>query len=129
MSRDGTLYSSMRGGGKSFAGFDPSTPIAGYYRFRLNGGGVWGVVHLWYGPPHDPVTGEELDRSWRWQARFNGEMIDVERCWPVCAKHPTTAEHYHQAIARQLWAQVNAPNSAYANPRKAQDRIDAPLPF
>jgi hypothetical protein len=129
MSRtDRTLYAD-RAATRTFEGFDASTPIAGYYRFRLNGGGVWGVVRLWYGPPNDPVTGEELDRHWRWMAHFNGEMIDVERVWPVCAKHPTDAHHYRQAIARQLWAQENAPNSAYANPRKAQDRIDEPLPF
>jgi hypothetical protein len=60
---------------------------------------------------------------------FNGETIDVERVWPVCAKHPTTAEHYHQAIARQHWAQENAPQSAFANPRARRDPLSEPLEF
>lgn len=112
-----------------FKGFDPSVPVAGYYRFRLRSGGVRGVVRIWHGPPHDPVTGEEMDRSWRWQAQFNGEYIDVDRVWPTCAGDPTDEQHYRRAIARQKWAQENAPGSAYADPRAKHDPLSAPLPF
>jgi hypothetical protein len=115
--------------GRTFEGFDPSVPVAGYYRLRLNGRGVWGVVRIWLGPPHDPVTGEELDRGWRWQASFNGEPIDLERAWPVCAKHPTDEQHYRRVIARQQWAQEHAPGTAYADPRARHDPLSGPLPF
>jgi hypothetical protein len=128
MSRSGALYNT-RGAARTFEGFDPSVPIAGYYRFRMHGGAVWGVVRIWHGPPHDPVTGEELDRSWRWQAEFNGEAIDVERVWPVCAKQPTDEQHYRRSIARQSWAQEHAPDSSYADPRARHDPLSAPLPF
>ena len=128
MSRSSRLYADGAEG-KTFEGFDASTPIAGYYRMKLRSGGVRGVVKLVYGPPLDPVTGEELDRSWRWQAFFNGEMIDVERAWPGCAADPTTEEHYQRAIARQSWAQESAPDSAYADPRKKLDLLSSPLPF
>lgn len=110
---------------------DVSEPVAGYYRFRLRSGAVRGGVKLWYGAPHDPVTGEELDRSWRWQAEFNGEYIEFDRCWPQCAGDPITEREYRQCIARQRWAEQNAPDSAYANPTKRIDHLSTatPLPF
>lgn len=111
------------------SGFDASVPVAGFYRFRLHSRAIWGVVKLWYGPPHDPVTGEELDRSWRWQAAFNGGPIDVEQVWPVCAKHPATERDYRIACSRQTWAQEHAPNSSFADPRARRDLLSDPLPF
>lgn len=129
MTRAYVDYTERHGNHDTFDGFDPSVPVAGFYRFRLRAGSVRGVVKIWHGPPHDPVTGEELDRSWRWQARFNGEYIDVDRVWPACAKHPTDEQHYRRVIARQEWAQENAPGSAYADPRAKQDPLAGPLPF
>ena len=58
------------------------TPIPGFYRMRLRSGGQPVGVRVWFGPPADPVTGEELDRSWRWQAtvfdRDEDDMIFYE---------------------------------------------------
>jgi hypothetical protein len=73
---------------------DVTRPAEGYYRFRLRSGSVFGGVRIWYGAPLDPVTGEELDRSWRWQALFNGEPIDLDRVWPTCAGDPITEDEY-----------------------------------
>jgi len=55
-------------------------------------------VRIWFGPPFDPDTGEELDRSWRWQVLVNGQTLEayaasrhrepaeqLERIWPRCA--------------------------------------------
>lgn len=112
-----------------WAGADVTTPEAGFYRFRMRSGGVYGVVRLRYGPPDDPVTGEPLDRSWRWMADFNGELVDLDRVWPACAKMPTTEQEYRRAIARQAWAQEHAPDSAYADPRARHDPLSAPMPF
>ncbi|RIV79541.1 hypothetical protein [Pelagerythrobacter aerophilus] len=114
-----------------FAGTDVTKPTAGFYRFRMRSGGVRGVVRIWFGPPHDPVTGEELDRSWRWQAEFNGEPVDLDRVWPDCAGEPVTEQDYRRAIARQEWARQHAPDSAYADHRKRRDPLDPgePLPF
>lgn len=110
-------------------GLDVEKPVAGYYRMKLRSRGVYGVVRIWHGPPLDPVTGEELDRSWRWQAAFNGEAIPFERAWPVCAKEPATEQDYRLAIKRQDWAREHAPQSAYADARAAHDPLDAPLTF
>jgi len=112
--------------------YDASVPVAGYYRFRLVAGGVRCGVRIWYGPPHDPVTGEELDRSWRWQAHLDGVPIDIDRVWPACAKlGPISIADYERRVKRKLWAQGHAPQSAYANPTHALDRLSTnePLPF
>lgn len=102
---------------------DVTRPAEGYYRFRLRSGSVFGGVRIWYGAPLDPVTGEELDRSWRWQAQFNGELIDLDRVWPTCAGDPITEDEYRTYCARQSWAAQNAPRSAYADPRKRIDPL------
>lgn len=112
-------------------GVDVSEPVAGYYRYRLRSGGIRGAVRLWFGPPHDPVTGEEMDRGWRWQAEFDGLPVDFDRCWPACAGDPISEAEYWQYLARRKWAEENAPDSAFANPRKRYDPLssDTPLPF
>lgn len=114
---------------RSFEGLDVEKPVAGYYRMKLRSGGVFGVVRISYGPPADPITGEELDRSWRWMAHFNGELIEFERAWPACARMPATEQDYTLAIKRQDWARQNAPESAYADPRTPLNPLDAPLTF
>lgn len=100
---------------RAFDGIDVESPVEGYYKMRLRAGAVYSVVWIHYGPPNDPLTGEPLDRSWRWQAHANGELIPFEDAWPKCAKLPATEADYRRAIARQRWAQENAPGTAYAD--------------
>lgn len=126
--RDYTAHAATPAG---YAGLDISQPVAGFYRFRLHAGAVRGVVKVWHGPPNDPVTGEVLDRSWRWQARLNGEPIDFDQVWPVCAKEPVSEDDYRRACVRQEWARQHAPDSAFADPRVRHDPLSTstPLPF
>ena len=113
------------------AGFDPDQPVAGFYRIRLRSGAAFAGVYIWHGLPLDPVTGEELDRSPRWQASLNGEAIDLERVWPRCADEPITEANYRHLCRTQQWARENAPDSALADPRKPIDLLSTstPLPF
>lgn len=106
-------------------------PVEGYFRHKLRSGGVYGGVRIWYGAPLDPVTGEELDRSWRWQAQFNGVLVEFDQVWPVCAGDPITPDEYRTHCRRQEWAAKHAPDSAYADPRKRIDPLSTatPLPF
>lgn len=88
----------------------PSHPeaIDGYYLFREmigrkeNGRGIfteYRPCRIWYGPPLDPETGEELDRSWRWQATLAGEEVALERIWPWAGLNKITEEAYLNALA------------------------------
>lgn len=110
-------------------GFDPDTPIAGHYRMRLRSGGVFVAVRLWHGAPIEPWTGETMDRAPRWNATINGKWCEVERVWPRCAADPIDIAEYDHLCGLQAWAAENAPNSAFADPRRKLDMLSAPLPF
>lgn len=109
---------------------DVTRPTEGFYRHKLRSGGVYVGVRVWYGAPLDPVTGEELDRSWRWQAEVNGKPIDdFEQVWPGCAGDPISADDYRIYCQRERWAAQHAPASAYADPRKRIDPLSTANPL
>lgn len=110
-------------------GFDPDLPVAGYYRMRLRSGAAFCGIRIWHGAPLDPVTGEELDRSHRWQAQANGEPIDLARVWPKCAADPVDEAEYQYLTSVQAWAKENAPDSPQANPMRRINPLTAPTPF
>lgn len=121
------IYSERRALAGPVQGFDPDQPIAGFYRMRLTRGGHPVGIRIWYGAPLDPVTGEELDRSHRWQATANGRPFDLERAWPRCADDPITeAEHDHLCRV-QAWGEAHAPDSPQANPERPVDLLRAPI--
>jgi hypothetical protein len=104
-------------------------PTAGYYRISLVRGGVKVGIRIWHGPPKDPVTGEELDRSWRWQAEANGVAIDLDRVWPAAGRDPIDAAEYQYLTDHARWAERNCPDAPAANPHRKIDLLAAPLAF
>ena len=132
--RDGQRYDAHAVRAVSVAGAtDVSRPVAGFFRHKLRSGGVVGAVRIWFGAPHDPVTGEEMDRSHRWQAEFLGEYVEFDDVWPACAgdANEITESECRTLIARKEWAKTNAPASAYANPKRRYDPLSTNelLPF
>ncbi len=113
--------------------FDPDreadAPVAGFYKTKLSKGGHPVGVRIWFGPPLDPVTGEEMDRSHRWQAHANGRAIDLDRVWPFCGRHQIDEREYRYLAELQTWAERNAPDSPQANPHRRINPLTAPLPF
>ena len=71
MSRARITYADAAPASVPAPGYSVETPQAGWYAFRLVAGGHKVAVRIWFGAPHDPVTGEEMDRHWRWQATAN----------------------------------------------------------
>ncbi|WP_337846786.1 hypothetical protein [Sphingomonas sp.] len=129
MSRTGLVYSDRAAPTRTFEGFDPDVPVAGFYRHRLVSGGMYVGIRIWFGPPKDPVTGEELDRSPRWQAEANGAYIDLERVWPRCARDPIPKATHDYLAAQQRWGEEHAPDAPQANPHKRVDPLSSPLLF
>jgi hypothetical protein len=107
------------------------TPVAGFYRMKLRRDGVYAAIRVWYGPPLDPFTREEMDRSWRWQAEAGGRPIDLERVWPQCAKEPIDQKQFTRLLMQSAWSRENAPDSGHADPTRKLDLLspDTPLPF
>lgn len=122
-------YGTRRALKPRYNGHDPDTPIAGFYQMKLRSGGVMVGVRIWHGPPLDPLTGEELDRSWRWQASINGRPAELDDVWPKCAAEPIDEQEHAYLTERQRWAEAHAPESPQANPKQRVDLLTAPLPF
>lgn len=110
-------------------GFDPDTPVPGYYRMRLRSGGVLVGIRIWWGQPLDPIDGTPLDRSLRWNATANGRPIDLERAWPKCAADPITEAEAAYLATVQEWGEKHAPDSPQANPQRRINPLTAPTPF
>ena len=51
-----------------------TTKNPAYFAVRLCKGGPRIALKIYYGPPSDPLTGEPLDRSPRWQVWLSGEL-------------------------------------------------------
>ncbi|ALC12516.1 hypothetical protein [Sphingopyxis sp. 113P3] len=132
MTRSARPYAAGAENAQRFDGIDVEEPVAGFYRIRLGAETVAVGIRLWFGAPLDPLTGEELDRGWRWQAQADdGSILDFERVWPACARDPITEADFNARRARRAWARENAPDSAYAELGRKVDRLSRsePLPF
>jgi hypothetical protein len=111
---------------------DVSAPQAGFFRHRLVSRGVFVGVRIYFDQPVDPVTGERLDRSYRWQCDVDGEpFADWDRIWPGCTGDPISESEYQTICTRRAWARENAPKSGYAEPSRKLDLLssETPLPF
>lgn len=128
MSRAHVDYTVRRTLAAPVAGFNPDVPIEGFYTMKLRAGAVRAGIHIWFGPPLDPIDGTELDRAPRWQATANGAPISLEWVWPKCADSPDEASEVAHRIATQEWAKQHAPNSALADPKRRIDLLTEPLP-
>lgn len=129
MSRAEIDYSARVAGQAGTTGFNVDQPVAGFYRMRLRSGGALCGIRIWYGPPLDPVTGEVMDRSYRWQAHCNGDYIDLERVWPQCGRMPITEVDYNRHCQKQAWAREALPDDALANPTRKADPLSTPMMF
>ncbi len=129
MSRADLNYSERRELVHVAGGFDPDVPIEGHYRMRLRIGAVFSAVRIWFGPPLDPETGEEMDRGYRWQATVNGDLVDLERVWPRCAADGITKDEHDYLLSLKRWGEEHDPDGPFANPHKPVDLLKAPLPW
>lgn len=112
---------------ETMPGFDPDTPVMGFYKMRLRSGARFVGVRIWFGAPLDPVTGEEMDRSHRWQAQAEGAYIDLEQVWPKCAADRITEQEYAYLLSLGDWSQQHAPS--VADPFKRVDPLSSPILF
>lgn len=104
-------------------------PVAGFYRRRLVKNGPWVAVLIVHGRPRDPVTGEELDRSPRWQAWLDGKEVDVFQVWPECSGAPIDKAEYLHLRNVSDWAREHAPYAPEAQPRQSINHNKLPPIF
>ena len=134
MSRPDLVYAAPSAPISAIQGFDPDAPIAGYYRMRLRSGGVFVAIRIWFGqPPNhehaiDPTTARVLDRSFRWQATANGEIIPLERVWPQCADDPIDEAEARRLVKLQQWGRAEG-HEVVADPTLRADPNQTPILF
>ena len=97
-------------------------------------------VRIWFGPPLDPETREEMDRSPRWQIEIAGTLFDepltignvpfndLSDFWPAIANEPITAQEYRFRLEMAAWAQTHDPDNALASPGGRISPMTATLP-
>lgn len=103
-------------------------PEEGYYQTRRRGG-VYRPIAIWYGPPLDPVTGEEMDRMWRWNCLYMGRLINVATVWPECKKNPIDRAEYDYLIARAEHAAKHDRTDPFHPKAKGVDWLTSPPAF
>lgn len=91
-------------------------------------GGAPAGVRIFYGPPLDPVTGEEMDRGHRWQAQVNGQYEELERVWPACMREPIDEAEYRFMVRASEHARKHDGYSPLGQPRKRVDWDSATPP-
>jgi len=107
--------------------FDPDIPVAGCYRTRFVKDGPPVALRIWFGPPLDPETGEEMDRAPKWFAMINGVLaVEAARFWPGCARDPISFAEYRHICRRSATLD---PADPYFDPFTAVDPARAPPPF
>jgi hypothetical protein len=109
-------------------------PTAGHYLMPLLRGAVPVTVRIWFGAPLDPLTGAELDRAHRWNVEIDGmistldgELLDIDRAWPWCAKRPISEAEYRYRRALAIHAAEHEPTMAEAAPHKRISWLTVPV--
>ena len=92
--------------------------VEGYYLIQSSRGRRVDVpVRVWFGQPLDPETGEQMDRSQRWQIQVGLQLLeelpmrvgalwinDITDIWPHCARWPISQEEFAYRVERNSWA-------------------------
>jgi hypothetical protein len=68
-------------------------PEEGFFKVQLMPRGPYYAARIAYRPSQDPLTGEELDRSWYWRVEIDGDLVGEASPDPVAAGVFTVWEH------------------------------------
>lgn len=121
---------------------DAAPLIEGYYLIRRGRAGRVDIpVRIWFGAPIDEDTGEEMDRSHRWQIQVGFQMLEdqalrvggitiehLEDLWPACAREPIDEAEWRFRLERAEWAGAYDPNDAFAEIGGRIDPLTCTLP-
>ena len=122
------------------SGADPL--IEGYYLLSLARAGRVSIpVRVWFGPPRDPETLEELDRSHRWQIQVGFRLLedeplviggirisDITDVWPRVARDPIDEVDWRYRLARAEWAVDHDENDPFSQLGGRIDPMTCSLP-
>ncbi len=104
-------------------------PVPGFYSVRLRRGAAPCVAEIRWEQPLDPVTGETLDRSYRYTVRINGVFFyDDATLWKVHDYgRPISRVVHDNHIDRARWALRYDPENPICNPLRRADVADVQI--
>lgn len=122
------------------SGADPL--VEGFYLLRAGRGTRVDIpVRVWFGAPTDPATGDELDRSPRWQIQIGFQLFeecpmrvgavwfhDITDVWPMCQRWPIDAAEFQFRLERASWAGNYDPNDPHGTIGGRIDPMTCTLP-
>jgi hypothetical protein len=103
-------------------------PTEGFYRMRLVRGGPLVGIRIWFGPPLEPWTREEMDRAPRWNAEVNNLHAEFDRVWPACMRERIDEDEYRFLTDRCGWARMWDGFDPMGQPTKRVNWDDASPP-
>lgn len=121
-------------------GADPL--IEGFYLIRMDRSRRVSIpVRIWFGAPADPETGEDLDRSHRWQIQIGFQLLEDEPLriggvtiehlsdvWPTCARNPIDEVDWRYRLERAEWAARNDDSDPFSQLGGRIDPMTCALP-
>lgn len=105
-------------------------PVAGTYTTKLCKGGIPVAVRIYFGRPI--INGARQHGDPQWCALVDGtsarkgELHDLDRVWPYCAKNPITLADYRFRLRRAAWARRYQPSHPAARPWEPIDLLAMP---
>lgn len=115
---------------------DPDRPEPGCFMFRPGKDAPRLPTRVLHGPPKDPVTGETLDRSWRWLVLVAGLQHREPNVCPIRAGamqvwlygQRITREQHDRALA-EYRRRLQQPGSGVGDHTRRIDLFNEPPPF
>ena len=109
-------------------------PRPGYFKMRIVKGGPFVGAEIRHGPSRDPETGEELERSWLWEALIDGKHARPPACDPMNAgvfriweSATEISEHeYRFMISDAEWCKQHAPEEPKSKPNAEINLVNLP---
>lgn len=106
---------------------DAESPQCGWFRRRLVKGGVLVPARIWLMSPVDYDTGE-LEDDERLFCEVAGRPADPYAEWPWLAGDPIPESEFRYLTATMDWSRAHAPHEPFANPHRAVNWRDVPIP-
>lgn len=113
-----------------------ATPSPGLFKLQLVRGGPYVAARINHAPTRDPLTNEQLDRSWYFEAEIDGASVDeispspsatVWQIWEFGVRI-NDAEHRY-LIELASYARQHAPHEPIATPYEPIDLNKIPPLF
>lgn len=116
--------------------------VEGFYLLNLNRARRVSIpVRIWFGPPLDPETREEMDRAPRWQIQVGFFLLDdeplaiggirideLDDIWPRVAREPIDEVDWRYRVERADWAAHHAPDDPFSQLGGRIDPMTCELP-